>query len=131
MTPRYGFPVAIRRTWYGSRMLGAASGLHSKSLRRSLYLPAQRSGRSSAFQVGAPGYSSVFAEMHVRAAGYYDDRDGRATDDLRGVRAEEDPSYGSEPARADHEHFAFLPGERVKRLLPVPTADDAGLHRDV
>src|SRR5918994_1701586 len=87
--------------------------------------------RSLGFRFGAPGHSSLLGEAHVSAAGYHHHRDGRATNDLRGVRAEEDLPYRSEPTRADHEPFAFLPGERVKRLLPVPTADDAGLHRDV
>jgi hypothetical protein len=87
--------------------------------------------RTSAFRIRAPGHSSVLGEVHVRAAGYHDDRHRRATNDLRRVRAEEDPSYRSKAARAHHEHFAFLPRERVQRVLPVATADDAGLDRNV
>src|SRR5215207_3717390 len=102
---------ALLRARVGQSSVGRTAGqLHARSPG---HLRELRStdDRTLSFRIGAPGIRRVLGEVHVRAAANHDHRHRRATNDLRRVRAEEEPLYRSEPARAYHEHFAFLPAK--------------------
>jgi hypothetical protein len=81
-------------------MLGSAvSDAHSSSELRAFALAARL----------YPRHRPGVLEVHVRAAGYHEDRHRRAADDLGRVRAKEDLRYGSEPAGPYHEHLTLFP----------------------